>query len=141
MSLDRRRIPKHIHSAESKTLHAARCATKGGATGCDTSRWHTQVEMTDTVLDEINHDDAFERYVQTVWKQHARAIPRFLELEKQTRTAGRPPGSAFSHFDDLVIATECTSTGPSWDRWRALPSTEKERCRLFSIVAFKWELP
>lgn len=139
MTLDRRRIPKHIHSAAARPVHGGRCVTKSGDVGCDTTSWHKQVEMTDTVIDEINHDTKFDKFVQQLWKKHGQSIPRFLKLGARARTSSMP-FTTWSHYEDLVVVTECTSTGPSWDPARSSSRASSVPCRLFSIVAFNWEL-
>lgn len=139
MTLDRRRIPKHIHSASARPLHAGHCVKKPGrGVGCDTTRWHTQVEMTDTVIDEIDHDSSFERFVRKLWAEHARAIPRFLGFGLSARTTGSSPSWAHSH-SNLVFLTEC-ALKPSWDRTRPKAAAGNPFCRLFTLVAFDWEL-
>lgn len=142
MALDRSRIPRSIHSASSRPLHAGRCKTVGGVVGCETTGWQDQAEMTDTVIDEINHDSRFEQHVQKVWKQNARAIPSFLPIDHLTRTN---IGSAKNHYDNLWILTHCASVAPVWDprrdsSWNPRGSRPAPACRLFTIVGFEWEL-
>lgn len=137
MTLDRRRIPKSIHSASSRPVHPDRCVTVGGVFGCDTTGWQDQAEMTDTVIDEINHDSRFEAHVKKVWKKHARGLPSVVLLDHVAQTAGDKTGS---HYDELVIATHCAESSPFWDPKRNRQARSGLACRLFTIVGFSWEL-
>lgn len=137
MSLNRRRIPKSIHSASSRPVHAGRCRTVHGVLGCDTTGWQDQAEMTDTVIDEINHDSRFEAYVKKTWKKHARGLPSFLPVDHIAQTTG---DKTRSHYDELVIATHCSLSSPFWDPKRAGRAQSGVACRLFTVVGFSWEL-
>lgn len=142
MTLDRRRIPKSIHSASARPVHGSRCATVDGVLGCETTGWQDQAEMTDTVIDEINHDSRFEKHVQATWKNHARRMPVFIPVMHQVETYGKRGFEvARSHFDDLVIVTQCAASSPFWDPKRTKPSSSRRgtACRLFTMVGFEWE--
>lgn len=139
MTLDRRRLPKHGYLSSDRPVHAGHCVKKPGrGVGCDTTRWHTQVEFSSTVVDEINHDHSFERFVRKVWAQHARAIPRFLGFGLSARTVSKSSSWAHSH-SSLVFLTECTLI-PSWDAKRPPGPGSNPFCRLYTLVAFDWEL-
>lgn len=137
MTLDRRRIPPHIAPVGSRRVAPPGCKQRFGMLGCDTTGWQDLAEVTDTVVDEVNHDGGFEKFVRKLWKQHANQLPSFMPVRSRHRTQ---IGNNGSHWNDLVVITECADHAPSWDPQRPTGARVRPTCRLYTVIGFDWEL-